>query len=158
MTTGRINQVCTKSPFSVQGTESMHTSPQQLETIFRPPSSRRRLPNGSRPRRAPTISPQLQSSGVVKTTPAPEKQARTKYSQEGKNPSKYLETAPENQNSRAEAAHAIEQEAGMHRTAAQPPQYTKRPPAQQQDHARAGRGVNPTTPTHKYYENCRSTL
>ena len=31
----------------------------------------------------------------------------------GKNPSKYLETAPENQNSRAQAAHAIEQEAGM---------------------------------------------
>ena len=54
-----------------------------------------------------------QATGLVKTTPAPKKRARTKFTQEGKNPSKYLETAPENQNSRAQAAHAIEQEAGM---------------------------------------------
>ena len=71
MTTGRINQVYTKSPFSVTGTESMHTSPRQLETIFRPPSSRRRLPNDSRPRRAPTNSPQP-GNRVSKDHPCPQ--------------------------------------------------------------------------------------
>ena len=54
-----------------------------------------------------------QAAGDSKDHPCLQKQARTKYSQEGKNPSKYLETAPENQNSRAQAAHAIEQEATM---------------------------------------------
>jgi len=57
--------------------------------------------------------PTTRQQGMVKTTPAPKKQARTKYSQEGKNPSKYLKTAPENQSSQAEAAHTIEQEAPM---------------------------------------------
>ena len=54
-----------------------------------------------------------QAAGDSKDYPCLQKQAPTKYSQEGKNPSKYLETAPENQNLRAQAAHTIEQEATM---------------------------------------------
>ncbi len=113
MTTGRINQVYTKSPFSVTGTESMHTSPRRLDTIFPTnvveTKAAKRQPAPASTHKQPTTRQQ----GIVKTTPASKKQARTQYFQEGKNPSKYLKTRPENQNSQAEAAHAIEQEATM---------------------------------------------
>ena len=113
MTTGRINQVFTKVTVK-RRRHGIHA--------HKPPATRNNFPTtvvetkAAKRQPAPASThkqPTTRQQGMVKTTPAPKKQARTKYSQEGKNPSKYLKTAPENQSSQAEAAHTIEQEAPM---------------------------------------------
>ena len=113
MTTGRINQVYT----NVTVWHRMHGI-----HAHKPPATRynfsdqRRRDEGCQTTAGPGEHPQTahnQAARDSKDYPCLQKQARTKYSQEGKNPSKYLETAPENQNSRAQAAHTIEQEATM---------------------------------------------
>ena len=91
----------------------MHTSPRQLDTIFPTTvvetKAAKRQPAPASTHKQPTTRQQ----GIVKTTPAPRSGLEPNSPKKEKNPSKYLETAPENQNSRAQAAHAIEQEAGM---------------------------------------------
>ena len=113
MTTGRINQVFTKVTVQRQRHGIHAHKPPATRYNF---SDHRRRDEGCQTTAGPGEHPQTahnQAAGDSKDYPCPQKQARTKYSQEGKNPSKYLETAPENQNSRAQAAHAIEQEADM---------------------------------------------
>ena len=91
----------------------MHTSPRQLDTIF--PTSI--VETGGCPKTArPGEHPQTahnRDQGMVKTTPALRSRLEPNTPKKERIPSKYLETAPENQNSRAQAAHTIEQEATM---------------------------------------------
>ena len=74
-----------KSPFIVTGTESMHTSPRRLNTIFptnvvETTAAQLRAGPGEHPQTAHN-----QAARDSKDHPCPQKRARTKYSQEGKN-------------------------------------------------------------------------
>ena len=156
MTTGRINQVFTKVTVKRRRHGIHAHKPPATRYNF---SDHRRRDEGCQTTAGPGEHPQTahnQATGDSKDHPCPQKQARTKFTQEGKNPSKYLETAPENQNSRAQAAHANEQGASAYLEAAPPPHYTKKATRTTAGPHESGATGKPTTPTHKYYENAGS--
>ena len=140
MTTGRINQVYTNvTVWRRRHGIHAHKPPATRHNF----SDQRRRDEGCQGAAGPGEHPQTthnQETRTVKTNPSSQEAGsnlhnprRTKILQI------YLKTAPENQNLRAQTAHASEQVATMYLVAARPPHYTKRQPERQRDHQTAGR-------------------
>ena len=139
MTTGRINQVYTKvTVWHRRHGIHAHKPPATRHNF----SDQRRRDEGCQGAAGPGEHPQTthnQETRTVKTARAHKKQVQDYITEEGKILQIYLKTAPENQNLRAQTAHASEQVATMYLVAARPPHYTKRQPERQRDHQTAGR-------------------
>ena len=126
------------SPFGVAGTESMHTSRRRLDTIL-PTNVVETKAAKEQPAPASTHrqTTHNQETRTVKTNPRSQEAGSNLN-----NPSRTflqisMKTAPENQNSRAQAAHTSEQVATMYPVTARPLHYTKRLLERQLDHQTA---------------------